>query len=73
MGIEIKRMEQGLTLERLALLLHTNTELGQGLIKVGYPNEYPEKYKDLENAYENIRNALILAICEEAKALETLK
>ena len=81
MNIEI---EKELCMQRIALIIAVNKQLSSELREIGYPNEYPEKFKDLEKAYEALKNALLgedidgvftlgEATIEEVKALEDLK
>lgn len=70
MNIEI---EKELCMQRIALIIAVNKQLSSELREIGYPNEYPEKFKDLEKAYEALKNALLGVVCEEVKALEDLK
>lgn len=73
MGFDKKQIDQELTLIRLVQIIQMNKKLGSKLLHIGYPDGYPEKYRELEKAYKNLREALILVVCEEAKVLETLK
>lgn len=70
MNIEI---EKELCMQRIALIIAVNKQLSSELREIGYPNEYPKKFKDLEKAYEALKNALLGAVCEEVKVLEDLK
>lgn len=65
-------LEQELCCQRILAIIKAKNKLANKLIEIGYPEEYPEKFKSLETAYENIRNAFLEAIYEEAKVLKCL-
>lgn len=66
-------VEMELCTQRIALIIATKEQLANELIEVGYPIEYPEKFKNLENAYKNLKDGLFNVIYEELKVLENLK
>lgn len=66
-------VEMELCTQRIALIIATKERLANELIEIGYPIEYPEKFKDLEKAYKNLKDGLFNVIYEEFKVLENLK
>lgn len=68
-----QEIEEELCLQRIALIIATNKRLADKLIEIGYPHEYPEKFKNLEKAYKNLEDALLGLICEELMVLKNLK
>ena len=65
--------EKELCTQRISLIISTKKQLSDELIELGYPNEYPKKFKDLEKAYKDLKDALFNVIYEELKVLKDLK
>ena len=64
-----EKIEMDMCVQRILMISRTREKLATKIYKIGYPNEYPEQFKYLEQAYINLDNAISKVIKEEAKAL----
>lgn len=64
-----KRVEIEMCLQRISIISSVRESLAAELNEIGYPDEYPEQFKELEQAYIDLDAAISKVLEEEAKTL----